>query len=544
MAKDNQPTTDGRLAAIEPFTGAPTQVAIPPQGQAMQQMKTEYHTAVRVQQPRSLETITKNVLHEAHLAGSGFYYRWEVKTKSGPQIVQGGSIDLAMSLARNFGNCAVDIQVDESESHYLFTSMFVDIESGFQVKRLFRQRKRQNIGAGMSGERQDDIVFQIGQSKCTRNTILRSVPAWLVNMAIDEARKAEVGKVNADNIVEARGRLLAWFAQRGVTEAQLEAYCGCKVNQITAETIADLRGMATGVEEGRVDLRELFPPIDDEPKPAEQPAKKAAAKSKAPAKGKPPAKKQAPGHRYPDQTPDEVKIQQLSEELSAKINGLATGQDDRLGLHRYCDHMINVVGAKPIGFYTMAIDAFEQFCATGRAWVAQQVREATTVDPDQGDEQPPPETTGGDPLADEGAWMAEWINLRGGFRDYVLDNIELFQRCSQATQKKARAKWQRIKTITDPWPLDTPQDKPSTTKAGNPLPQTETPQNEGNDEPVVDVFETPQWAECVGLYEKHPEIYTAVRSELDISNSDLTPESLQQIIDAIKQRAGEQDQKF
>ena len=93
---------DNTLSEIIPFTGVP-QVQVQDQnnllatGQTLQKAETKFMTAVKVQEPRQIARVSKNVLAEAKLAGSHFYYRWEVKTKNGRKTVQGGSIDLAIS---------------------------------------------------------------------------------------------------------------------------------------------------------------------------------------------------------------------------------------------------------------------------------------------------------------------------------------------------------------------------------------------------------------------------------------------------------------
>ena len=130
----------------------------PPAGGAMQQVKTSYTTAVSVQQPRSISRVVKNVLEESRLAGESFFYRWTVKNrKTGrSSTIQGPSIDLAMCLARNYGNCAIDVEATETGTHYLIKGVFIDLETGFTVPRLFRQRKGQKIGKGYEDDRAEE----------------------------------------------------------------------------------------------------------------------------------------------------------------------------------------------------------------------------------------------------------------------------------------------------------------------------------------------------------------------------------------------------
>lgn len=269
----NETLTPEILDAIEPFTGVPNKpddaaMDIIAQGNALQQVKTEYTTAVAVQKPRSLTRFTNNVLEEAKLAGAAFYYGWTAKGgKDGKTSkIEGPSIDLAMCMARNYGNCAIDVGVAEHLSRYEFKGVFIDLESGFTCPRLFRQRKSQNIGM-KDQDRAEDITFQIGQSKAIRNAIVRAMPDWLISQAIETAKQAELNKIKPENLALARAKVLAFFAPYGITQERIEAKVGVESDKWTPSIIVELRGSATALKEGRISADELFPAIEkDAPK--------------------------------------------------------------------------------------------------------------------------------------------------------------------------------------------------------------------------------------------------------------------------------------
>jgi hypothetical protein len=220
--------------------------------QALIRTQTQYTTAIAVQKARSIARMLSKVLEEARLAGESFYYYWEVEDRQkGRKVpVEGPSIDLAMSLARNYENCAVDVDVTETLTHYLFKGVFIDLETGFTYTRLFRQRKGQRISARMCGERQEDIVFQIGQSKTQRNAITRAIPGWLVDKAIETAKQAVLSGINPETLHPARMKVLDFFGKYGVGQAQIEHERGRPIDQRTPRDIVDLRGMATTPAEG------------------------------------------------------------------------------------------------------------------------------------------------------------------------------------------------------------------------------------------------------------------------------------------------------
>jgi len=103
------------LNGIRPFSGDPEEMSPATQaileGKSLQRVQSGagYTTAVAVQRPRSIAKVTHNVLEEAKLAGAAFYYGWTVKGKAGPSKIEGPSIDLAMCVARNYGNCVIEI---------------------------------------------------------------------------------------------------------------------------------------------------------------------------------------------------------------------------------------------------------------------------------------------------------------------------------------------------------------------------------------------------------------------------------------------------
>lgn len=249
-------------------------------GQGMQRVQTDYVTAIAVQKPRSISRITSSVLQEAAYAGANFYYRWSVKDKKGRStVIQGPSIDLAMCLVRNYGNCVLNTEVEETPTHYLFKGIFIDLETGFTSPRLFRQRKSQTIGK-FDRDRQEDIIFQIGQSKALRNAVIRAMPSWLIEQAIAEAYNSELGKIKPDNLATARARCISFFESFGIELNRIEAKIGRKADMWTKEDIVDLRGAGTALKDGHANAWDLFPEIIPEP-PPEPPQEKAADESKA-----------------------------------------------------------------------------------------------------------------------------------------------------------------------------------------------------------------------------------------------------------------------
>lgn len=161
-------------------------------GGAMQQVRTQYTTAVMVQKPRQNSVVENRIIAEAKIAGSAFFYGWG----AGKNRIEGPSVECAMAAVRCFGNCAIDMQpVQDLGDSWVMTAVFVDLETGMNVSRQFRQSKNWEVHGKHNEERKDDMRFQIGQSKAIRNVVLNCVPKWLIRKAMDAAKSGVHEKI-------------------------------------------------------------------------------------------------------------------------------------------------------------------------------------------------------------------------------------------------------------------------------------------------------------------------------------------------------------
>ena len=221
----------------------------------MVQAKTQYMTAMQVIRPRVLAKVEQKCLEEAAIAGDEFYYSW----KQGGVIVEGLTVGAAMAIARNLGNCAVPVTVEESKEAYIFTATFIDLETGFNLQRNFRQRKSQNMGAKMKQDgRAEDIIFQIGQSKAIRNVVLNACPKWLATKVMAKAKENVVGKIEQMGTVKATDMLIKKAAALSIPLETIEATFGKSVGWDTVKLV-NISGALRGLEDGYITLEEAFP---------------------------------------------------------------------------------------------------------------------------------------------------------------------------------------------------------------------------------------------------------------------------------------------
>lgn len=231
--------------------------------QGMMQVRGSYATAVSVQNPRGLNRVTRNLEQESALAGASFYYGWSV----GRDRIEGPSIGLAMAAARCWGNCAIEqLPMQETADSWVFTAIFVDLETGFTLSRQFRQSKRWNVAGKHDAERKDDIRFQIGQSKAARNVILKALPEWLIDKAMDAAKAGVREKI--ESFIKEKGfpaavdALVKALAKVGVTDAAIVDKFGiATVDGLDVDHLVILKGDLLAIQNGQERAEALFPAL-------------------------------------------------------------------------------------------------------------------------------------------------------------------------------------------------------------------------------------------------------------------------------------------
>lgn len=233
------------------------------QGGALQKTTSEFTQAIVIQKPRDRNTIIRACEEEAAIAGEEFYYSWTVKAKGGPKLVEGLSVGGALAASRNWGNCAIPCKVDETDTHYIFTASFIDFETGFNLQRVFKQRKEQNIGMKDTA-RADDITFQIGQSKAIRNVALNAMPSWLTKKMIDKAKEQVIAKITKMGVTVAQKKALEFFQKQGIGIERVEKKMSKNHKHWTAEDLAIIQGAMSSLVNGQESADSLFPEIGEE----------------------------------------------------------------------------------------------------------------------------------------------------------------------------------------------------------------------------------------------------------------------------------------
>jgi len=214
-------------------------------------------SAQRVDVKRDYVAIMQNLKALATVMTTKYYYFWETKNKDGTKgKVEGGTIKLAMDIARIYGNCQVDCRVEDKGDRLEFYARFVDIETGFSLTRPFIQRKDQNLGM-KDKARAADIVLQIGASKAIRNVVLDSLPN-LEEFAVQEAKKGLLERVNR-NPEGAKQAILGIVNELQIDVKRIEAIIGRNAEKWTNADLAKLWVQLDTIKDGYSAVDDIFP---------------------------------------------------------------------------------------------------------------------------------------------------------------------------------------------------------------------------------------------------------------------------------------------
>lgn len=223
----------------------------------MVQSGTAYSTAMQVIKERNLQKVTNKCLTEAAIAGDNFYYSWSQSGK----IIEGLTIGAALAIVRNFGNCSVDVKIEETPSAYIFHGIFVDLETGFNMSRPFRQNKqspKSKSGKDIyTGERGKDIIFQIGASKAIRNVVLNACPNWLTQKVIEKAKENVFSTISKLGPVKALEMITKKASNLDVDLEQIERHYG-KSKHWDNEKFVMVSSALKSIEDGYETVESIF----------------------------------------------------------------------------------------------------------------------------------------------------------------------------------------------------------------------------------------------------------------------------------------------
>jgi hypothetical protein len=237
-----------------------------PQGLSARQVRTQYVTAMSVPKARDLAVVERRFLLECAQLGARAYYSWAVGgDKGGKDVVEGPSINLALALARCYGNCAIEpLPMEADEEAWYYRYAFIDLETGFTLIRPFRQSRQWRVFGRFDDERKEDIRFQIGASKAIRNVTLNALPEWLINKGMERAKQGERARIESyikrNGLDKAQAAIVESLEEAGVPQGRVLARLGrATPAALTVEDLVSLRGDLKALQLGQELADTLFP---------------------------------------------------------------------------------------------------------------------------------------------------------------------------------------------------------------------------------------------------------------------------------------------
>lgn len=248
-------------------------------GAQLLQIRTEKQLLVAVQRPRDEERFAVKLHAEASAAGEDFFYSIPYKDHlpncgdrrncSCPKtFVEGPGVGLARSAARLWGNCNIDVTIEQdTPDAWLVGAWFIDFETNYtrhDTKRISKMKALKGGKMVRAADRDLDVVYQQGASKVERDVILRALPRHVIDRAFELAKFAAIQ--DKLPVRDQLARLLRRFNEIDVTASQLERYLGHAFNEETIlkaekdprEVIAHLRGVITAIKGGEREAHEFF----------------------------------------------------------------------------------------------------------------------------------------------------------------------------------------------------------------------------------------------------------------------------------------------
>ncbi|MEP7076898.1 MAG: hypothetical protein ABI878_13910 [Acidobacteriota bacterium] len=209
--------------------------------------------------PRSLAKFNRDALEMATFdeeIAAGCFYSLPRQGKA----IEGPSIRLAEIVISAWGNLRSEarvVRVDEKE--VTAEAMTWDLEKNTAVRIQVKRRITDTNGRRYN----DDMITVTGNAACAialRNSVFKVIPMVYTKSLYRAARACAIGDIKT--LANKRAEMLEYFAKMGVTEDRIFASIGKpSIEEIGLEELAMLKGAATAIKDGDLNIDDAFPAI-------------------------------------------------------------------------------------------------------------------------------------------------------------------------------------------------------------------------------------------------------------------------------------------
>lgn len=225
---------------------------------AINRSEVDMQISTAKQYPRDIQAALNRIQTLATLdeetAGDCFY---TLRRGNGGQVIEGLSVRFAEIIAGAWGNLRAQARIIGNDGRTITAQGIChDLETNFAVSVEVKRRITDRNGKTYN----EDMQVMTGNAACAiafRNAVLKVVPKSVTKRIIEQVKQVAIGQ--AMDLETSRSKMIAYFGKLGVNQSSLFSYLGVKREQdIDAQMIFELRGLANALKEGTTTIAETF----------------------------------------------------------------------------------------------------------------------------------------------------------------------------------------------------------------------------------------------------------------------------------------------
>lgn len=245
---------------------------------AINRAEVDIQISTAKQYPREVSRVLNQIKTYATMdmeTAEDCFYALRRGKGSDAQVIEGISVRLAEIIAGAWGNLRVQTRIIGNDGKTITAQAVChDLESNLAVSLEVKRRITDKNGRTYSEDMQV-VTGNAASAIAYRNAVLKVVPKAVTKKVVNEIKQVALGQ--SIDLETRRQRLVQYFAQIGVTQSELLAYCEVKtVDQIDTEMVFELRGLANAIKEGTTTVKETFKSNTADSRKIAEEAKKAA----------------------------------------------------------------------------------------------------------------------------------------------------------------------------------------------------------------------------------------------------------------------------
>lgn len=256
--------------------------------------------------PRDLATVFNKILTLATMDSDTAQECFYVLRRGG-SVIEGLSVRMAEIIANAWGNLRAGADTISNDGKIIKArGVCHDLETNVAVYKTVERSILDKNGRTYSADMQV-VTSNAAQAIAFRNAVLAVVPKAMTKKLVQQIKQVAMGE--ALTLETSRQNMVLYFGKLGVSEEMLLEYLQVKKrDEIDADMVFELRGLANAIKEGTTTVQEAFVKPVEERRQAEEARKKAEAiKAKATQAQKKQTAKAAAPKEVVDEETGEVK---------------------------------------------------------------------------------------------------------------------------------------------------------------------------------------------------------------------------------------------